>query len=407
MRIMRRVAAVGVCVAVGGLAGCHGGKRGAGFGSVEPVRAVWVTRWDYKTPQDVAAVMENCRLAGFNTVLWQVRGAGTALYRSRIEPWAPEFEGKDPGFDPLMIACKEAHKRGMTLHAWMNVMPAWHGKTPPTDRRQLYHSKPQWFLTDAQGRRQPFGWYMSLNPCLPEVRQYLVSVCYEIITRYPVDGLHLDYIRIPNDYHDGYAALGSVPDYPRDAQTLSMFRRATGKTPEQDPTTWRNWRASQVNLLVKQIAEMMNRARPNTALTAAVGADPDHAFNAHYQDARRWIAQGWVDGVFTMNYSGTLAEFDRRADKWTPWAGKAVVAQGVMFDKRSAGVVGAQVQSSVRRGGHFAAFAYNSLFERRGEGGRLLTDAQSASRDELRRQVLPAIRALPSSAPRAAALSGK
>ncbi len=85
--------------------GCHGGRFGlfGAYGS-QPIRAIWVTRWDYKSPADIARVMDNCKSAGFNTVLFQVRGAGTVFYPSRIEPWAEEFGGRDPGFDPLGVA---------------------------------------------------------------------------------------------------------------------------------------------------------------------------------------------------------------------------------------------------------------------------------------------------------------
>ena len=190
--------------------GCHGRRSGLarGYGS-EPIRAIWVTRWDYKTPGDIARVMDNCKVAGFNTVLFQVRGNGTAFYRSRIEPWADELGGRDPGFDPLAIAIEEAHRRGLSLHAWVNVIPGWRGDTPPTNPRQRYNAHADWFWRDAAGRRQPLGWYVSLNPCYPKVRRYLTAVMQEIVANYPVDGLHLDYIRFPNEWNDSYPRGGA------------------------------------------------------------------------------------------------------------------------------------------------------------------------------------------------------
>ena len=145
---------------------------------VWPPRAVWVVRQVYSSPDQIADLMEKCRQAGLNTVLFQVRGNGTAFHRSTIEPPAVEYGGRDPGFDQLEVACDEAHRRGIALHAWVNVMPAWKGKTPPGDPRQLYNARPEWFWYDQDGRRQPLDdFYVSLNPCLPEVRAYLVSVC--------------------------------------------------------------------------------------------------------------------------------------------------------------------------------------------------------------------------------------
>jgi uncharacterized lipoprotein YddW (UPF0748 family) len=381
---------VGVLVSMG--AGCApGARRGyAALGGIPrgdtTIRAIWVTRWDYRTPGDVVAIMDNARSAGFNTVLFQVRGNGTAFYRSRFEPWSEELGGRDPGFDPLLVACREAHRRGLALHAWVNVMPGWRGKGPPADRRQLYHAHPEWFWMDEHGRRQPFGWYQSLNPCLPEVRGYLVAVMREIVRGYPVDGLHLDYIRYPNEWNSSWPQGARVPDYPRDARTRALFRKDTGRAAHQSPQAWDEWRARQLTRLVWQIRTMMRQARPGTWLTAAVKADPSDGLRLHYQDTRRWMADGLVDAVYPMNYATDPATFDRRT---TLWRGAPVpVVMGIQFDRRDPSLVVQQLGRTRSAGGHFAAFAYNSLFERRDPRGRPLVDDQSASREALRTRLV-------------------
>jgi len=86
------------------------------------VRATWVTRWDYKKPEDIEKIVKNVRDYHFNLLLFQVRGNATAFYPSKIEPWAweltggdPSTLGKDPGWNPLAVACSEAHARGVEL----------------------------------------------------------------------------------------------------------------------------------------------------------------------------------------------------------------------------------------------------------------------------------------------------
>src|SRR5437660_9113777 len=64
-------------------------------------RAMWVTRWDFKTKDDVLRIAESCAQLGLNTINFQVRGNATAFYRSKLEPWAEQFDFADPGFDPL------------------------------------------------------------------------------------------------------------------------------------------------------------------------------------------------------------------------------------------------------------------------------------------------------------------
>lgn len=373
--------------------GCQGGRWGM-FGKpygAKQIRAIWVTRWDYKTPQDIARVMENCKNAGFNTVLFQVRGNGTVCYRSRLEPWAEEFGGKDPGYDPLAVACKEGHRRGLSVHAWANVIPGWRGSKPPRDPRQLYNAHPEWFWRDAGGRRQPLGWYCSVNPCYPEVRKYLTSVMREI-ANYPVDGLHMDYIRFPNEWNESFAKGANVPDYPRDPRTLAMFRRATGRLPDQAPAAWVGWRSDQVTQLVRDIRETTLRENRDLVLSAAVGSSPDDARRLHFQDSREWIKEGLIDAVYPMNYDPDLGIYTKRLANWSSFRSQVAVVPGVMFDKREAGKVLAQVNRTSQTGSHFAAFAYNSIFERTDGAGKPIVDAQSPSRAELRRKLIPYLR---------------
>lgn len=393
-----RIAAVlGLLVGVTILVDCQPPRRKPTAVERDPsIRAVWVTRWDFKTAEDVRRIMDNCRRAGFNTVLFQVRGNGTAFYRSRIEPWAEELGGRDPGFDPLAVACTEAHRRGMQLHAWANVMPAWRGKNPPNNAKQLYHTHPEWFWRDGQGRRQPLGWYQSINPCYPEVRRYLVAVMNEIVSGYPIDGLHLDYIRFPNEWNASYPRGHRVPDYPRDPRTLSMFREATGATPEGAPRRWSAWRSEQVTALVRDLRRMVKRTKPKVVLSAAVGADAAEAKRRHFQDSRQWIEEGLLDAVYPMNYAEDDELFSRRLRAWTAAGPKVPVVTGIMFDQRSPDLVNRQVAESLRRGGHFAAFAYNSMFERYDGAGRPVGGEDSPNRVALRRRVIPHIQRLAS-----------
>ena len=188
----------------------------AAGGATDEVRALWVTRFEYQTAADVRTIVANSAALGFITILFKVRGQADAYYRSEIEPWAERLGGRDPGFDPLEVACRESKRHGIKLHAWINTMPAWRGMGPPQDRTHIAHRRPDWIVTGRDGRRQPFNdHYVALNPCLPEVRDYVASVVRDIVSRYEVDGLHLDYVR----FIEG--------DWSFDAKTLRLFRAAS------------------------------------------------------------------------------------------------------------------------------------------------------------------------------------
>lgn len=340
---------------------------------MEPIRAVWVTRMDYKTPDDVVRIMDNCKSAGFNAVVFQVRGNGTVFYPSKIEPWAEQFDFQDPGFDPLALAVDEAHARDMQLHAWVNVLPAWQGPNPPSIPNQLYNTHPDWFWYDAEGNRQPLnhvvgdqhrGWYVSLNPCLPEVRQYLVDVFREIVRNYDVDGLHMDYIRFPNE---PVVRGEKIPDYPRDARTLEMFLAETGQTPESDPQAWNDWRTEKVTELVRDIHRMMRRSGRGKAFSASVGAVRQNGLS-HYQDGQAWIENGYIDMVFLMNYTPDVKVFDERIAPWLEIPGKVHIVPGMMVrgGQRGTDLETCQqlVATARERTGNYCVFAYSSIFGR-------------------------------------------
>lgn len=261
--------------------------------AADEVRAIWVTRFEYQTEADVRTILSNCAALGFNTILFQVRGQADAYYRSSIEPWAERLGGRDPGFDPLAVACREAKRLGLALHAWVNVMPAWRGKTPPADPSHICHTRPDWIVVGRDGRRQTFNdHYVCLNPCLPEVRDYIVSVLRDLAERYPIDGLHLDYVR----FIEG--------EWSYDAKTLALF----GGSPDAQPEAWNTFRKNAVTELVKQTRQMLREMRPNAVFSAAVFPSA-RSRERVLQDAEGWVRRGLVDWVFPMTYEDSDAGF--------------------------------------------------------------------------------------------------
>lgn len=269
----------------------------------DEVRAIWVTRFEYRSEADVKGILANSAALGFNTVLFQVRGQADAYYRSSIEPWAERLGGRDPGFDPLEVACREAKRLGLALHAWVNVMPAWRGKVPPADRNHVCHRQPRWIVVGRDGRRQPFNdHYVVLNPCLPEVREYIVSVLRDLAERYPIAGLHLDYVR----FIEG--------DWSYDEKTVSQFGILTGASPEEKPAEWTAFRRAAVTEVVRMTRQMLREMRPGAVLSAAVY--PSAASRARVlQDAEGWLRRGLVDWVFPMTYDDSDAGFRDAIDE--------------------------------------------------------------------------------------------
>jgi uncharacterized lipoprotein YddW (UPF0748 family) len=322
-------------------------------------RCIWVDRWDYRTPRDIERIMDDCRNGGYTAVLFQVRGNGTVCFRSRNEIWSEHFGFQDPGFDPLRTAVEAAHARGLELHAWVNLMPGWVGDKDPTDERQLWRCRQNWFLQDRDGRLQQRapGKYLALNPCLPAVRRHLTDICREIVTGYDVDGLQLDYVRFPEPETSGIV-LGS------DERTLGMFTAATGRA-STDTSALLGWQSGCVTQLVREIAAVVHAVPGRkVALSAAVFADVAVARTRVLQDWGEWTQQRLLDAVFPMDYTADAGEFDSRLRADIANAHGTPVVMGVgVYQHTDPGQSTAQLREALAAGARgIAVFNYRTLY---------------------------------------------
>jgi len=333
-------------------------------------RAVWVTRWDYKTPEDIKRIIKNCASLHCNIVFFQVRGNATVFYRSKLEPWAweltstgPATTGRDPGFDPLALAVEEAHRHGLELHAYMNVFPGWRGqKYPPPEAGQLWTRHPEWFMVDRRGRKmiprdhevdpRVKTFYSFLNPANPDVQDHVVAVFREVAEHYDVDGIHLDYVRYP----------GEIGDFSYDPVSLRRFREETGKTPDEAPELWRRWRGDQVSRVVARIYDECKKVSPDLLISAAVGPDPIRARDVMMQRAFDWLAAGKLDAAVPMIYTTERAVVARSVSEYVSNARGRLVFAGLMVGSDAKSLV-EQISAARMSGAHgIALFSYSLLF---------------------------------------------
>lgn len=262
-------------------------------------RGIWVTRWDYHAPEDVIKIMEKAAQSHFNAVFFQVRGRADAFYRSELEPWAEELTGKlgvDPGWDPLETAVKEAHERGLELHAWMNMLTCWSGLVPPpkTKPRHIFLSHPKWLQTDRTKKAMKLNdHYVFVSPANLELRNHLIAVCTDIANRYAVDGFHFDYIR--------YAGR----DYANDEKSEKRYFKSMSI--QMDHATWLR---QSLNELVSLLYQSIIAVRSDLKITAAVWGiykdkwqwNTSEGYSSYYQDSSAWLSGNYIDAICPMIY---------------------------------------------------------------------------------------------------------
>jgi uncharacterized lipoprotein YddW (UPF0748 family) len=273
-------------------------------------RGVWVATvsnidWPSKKglPADaqqaeLRALLDRAVALKLNAVVLQIRPMCDALYKSDLEPWS-EFltgtPGKDPGYDPLELAVREAHLRGLELHAWFNPYRA---KAPSATSEvpdnHLIKKRPD--------LAKPYGKHHWLNPTHPDVADHTLKVILDVVRRYDVDGVHLDDYFYPYSEND---ADGKPIPFPDD-DTWAAYRKGGGKLARND------WRRDAVDRFVERLYAGVKKEKKWVKVGISPfgiwrpgnppGIEGFDQFDRLYADPKKWFHEGWVDYLTPQLY---------------------------------------------------------------------------------------------------------
>jgi uncharacterized lipoprotein YddW (UPF0748 family) len=325
----------------------------------EQTRALWVTRTTLASPSAIAQMVTAAEAGGFNTLMVQVRGRGDAYYAGSIEPRASELASK-PAFDPLATVIEQARAKGLEVHAWVAVNLVSSSVSLPASREHVVYRAPEWLMVPRElaaemkkidlrspaylGRLARWtrahstsveGLYTS--PLHPAAQDHTAAVVGEIASKYAVDGIHLDYIRFPNDDFDySPAAMEQFKMAVLPSLTESERREAAAREPLDPaaypnlfPDRWDDFRRSRLTALVVKIRTAVKAARPNAVFSAAVLPDAQEAHDHRLQDWRGWIDRSLLDVVCPMAYTSDPAIFQKQIAAARAHAGSRPVWAGI------------------------------------------------------------------------------
>jgi uncharacterized lipoprotein YddW (UPF0748 family) len=208
----------------------------------------------------------------------------------------------------LYLAVEGAHARGLELHAWFNPYRARHKAARSPDAPS--HVARSTELCVA------YGDYLWLDPGRPAARERTLRVIVDVVTRYDVDGVHLD------DYFYPYPQ-GKLP-FPDD-DSFTAAQRAGYRGSRSD------WRRRNVDELVQGIAQAVRAQKPwvkfgispfgiaRPGLPAGIKAGIDQ-YEHLAADVQRWLHEGWCDYLSPQLYwpIGQAAQSYRKLLAWWP-----------------------------------------------------------------------------------------
>lgn len=243
--------------------------------------------------RELDAILDSAASMRLNAVLFQVRPACDALYRSDLEPWSEWLtgtQGRAPadGFDPLAHAIEGAQRRGLELHAWINPFRGKHRAA----RSPLVADHPM------RNAMVEYAGEMWLDPGRADARAHSLQVCLDIVTRYDVDGLHMD------DYFYPYPSGGKP--FPDD-RSFADYRSSGGRLGRSD------WRRANVDSFVQTLHARIKDAKPwvkfgispfgivRPGVPSGIQAGIDQ-YEDLAADVRKWVREGWCDYLSPQLY---------------------------------------------------------------------------------------------------------
>lgn len=254
-----------------------------------------------------------------NTVFFQVRPMGDALYKSSYAPWSKYLTGTiggDPGYDPLEFAVEEAHKRGVELQAWFNPFRIDSNSQNFSIDEYIYELPENCILKSNTNWIVKYDKYHYLDIGIPEVREYVIDTIVEVVKNYNIDGIVLD------DYFYPYPVDGV--DFP-DNETYEKYGGGFDSKDE--------WRRSNVNSFISELNEKIKEEKENIKFGVSpfgiwrngesIGGSNTNGLSSYddiYVDSIKWIKEGWLDYIIPQIYwqfDYNSAPFATLVDWWS------------------------------------------------------------------------------------------
>lgn len=308
----------------------HAAKRDFRGAWIQTIYQGYDKRTSEQNQQYLNMLLDSLQRAGINAVIFQVRPRSDAFYADGLEPWSKYLTGREgrapqPAWDPLEFMVREAHARGMELHAWLNPYRA-------AAADYIRHLPPSSLLKSEPERFVKYGNSYYLNPALDKNRRLVADIVADIVTRYQVDGIHFD------DYFYPYPVKGAAfPDADDYAASGTDMTRA-------------DWRRHNVDRLIELVHNTIDSVAPGVRFGVSpfgiwrnAATDPKGSatrglqnYDDLYADPLLWARKGWVDYVAPQLYweiNHRVAPYGRLVEWWARNANGRHLYIGQDFEK--------------------------------------------------------------------------
>ncbi len=225
---------------------------------------------------------------GCNAVLLSLGSWNGVVYKSKYLPLLK----RSSDFDALKYFIAQAHKRNIKVFAYLAVFVSC--SQPNMGANSIAKKHPEWLAKSRYVQASTF-----LDPANPEAVNFMKAVFVELISKYALDGVGLDYIRYPERNSLNYDSYNQEQILQR--YSIDIFE----KQPDKDPVKWgkiNQYRREQITNAVRVFHDGIKRIRPEIKIIAPLLSDPGWAIGY----AQDWpVFSKWLDYATPMNYGQT------------------------------------------------------------------------------------------------------
>jgi len=245
------------------------------------------------TEEEVRAVVKRLSAHGFHLVIPCVKNPDGYLdYHSQVGRIRPSFQA----FDPLRVMVEEAAAHAMEVHPWLCVFPEGEGSA-------LLADHPEYAAVMRPGPKTIKGDYGIHWACSSreEVHRYELSLYRELLARYPVTGVHLDYIRNCTRFAGVESCF--CPHCREKFHEESGYGGEIADLERGHPYWWQwvRWRTGRIDSFVKELRGLADSFKKE--ISAAVFTDYPVCIEEVGQDWGSWGRENLVDLLIPMTYT--------------------------------------------------------------------------------------------------------
>lgn len=285
--------------------------------------ALWIVRNNISTPEKIDKLVKLIKDTNIKNIFVQVRGRGDSYYNSEFEPLAFDVPA---GFDPLKYLIEKTNNTDIKVHAWINVSFVLNAEDYPPDMRHILSKHPEWITYDYTGRAMSDyskreleknlleGFF--IDPAIPGVKKHIAGIVTDILSKYRLNGIHLDFIRYPYSGYNSYEKR-YLSDFGYNPEARKIFKRKYGVDPikinrlkdSPQKELFDQFRRDQVTDIVKIVNRIVKSTDKNLVLSAAVMPRYDWGKKVYFQDWPVWLNEKYIDLACVMSYTSSTSSF--------------------------------------------------------------------------------------------------